>query len=110
MSEQTTVERVRYNLAGADKARKDAARYRRMHEATRGFGFPKRVSLSWMRVRAWRHFPGFGPSEFEMKLDEQEIDMFSSWCYERAQAEDRRAARYEQEALRVAARGSEEDR
>lgn len=97
MDDRTPIQKVRYSVEQADKARKLANDFSRMHDAlTRHGDHTIRV-----RVKSfWQDLSGaFRWRQFEMTDDEARH--LSEWFYLREQQELRRAEAYDQEALKV---------
>lgn len=97
--DRTPIEKVRYNLEQADKARKAAASYERMHDALRRGGEHTLGTI----IRSRYSIIGFGPTTKEMTLSNDESNQLGSWFYLRTREELARANAYEADSLKIGA-------
>lgn len=100
MNDNTPVDNVRYNLAGADKARALAKRYDRMYDALKR---PGKHKITVRIESVFRYLTG-GVGNHAVTLDDEDARHLSEWFYQKREAELRRAVAYEHEALRAAGR------
>ena len=99
MDNRTPIEKMRYDLAGADKARKAARLYDRMHDLLKRDG--KHTIGAVIRSRVGSIF-GQPERTIEIVLTREEATRLAEWFYERREQEHRRAAGYEAQAIRDA--------
>ena len=104
MAEPTPVEAMRYNLAGADKARAAARRFELMKDALKRNG--EHAMKVTFRSGVWNLFRE-GRTITELELDADDARMLAEWMHLRQEQEMKRAAAYEQKALRSGAESGE---
>jgi hypothetical protein len=98
---RTPIEKMRYDLAEADKARRAAKQYDDMYESLRRDG-KHSISAIVVRSRAGSIF-GLPERTIEYTLSNEEAERLAQWFYEMREREHARAAAYEKQAIRDAA-------
>jgi len=103
-NEKTPVDDVRCNLKGADQARAKAEEYSNLADVLRDTSDRVGATITksgWVRaVKRW--LVREGDRIATIQLTDAQMDLLHRFFYESAQAEERRALGYEQQAIRAA--------
>lgn len=90
---ESPIERVRYSLDQADKARNRAKLYRRMHDTLNYNTAKGSITIKSSSWSPWHR------NEYDYELTAEECRLMAAWFYDQEHKELRRAESYEQKAL-----------
>ena len=98
MTEETPIDKVRYALQQADAARERRRRYARMEDVLRRG--PEGSLATSTRVKGKWYIPGYESGWDEIALDAEDTRLLSEFFYRKMDEETKRAAAYEDQALK----------
>lgn len=94
MISETPIDRVRYDLEQADKARERAKSYRRMHDTLNYSTAKGTIAIKSASWSPWHS------NQYDYELTTEECRLMAAWFYEQEHKELKRADSYEQKALK----------